>query len=113
MGQESSRLGQLRKDLRESSTKVTDVNLDRLQLTDKGLKKLSDALRGNRYRRLLACSHPLCSFGAGCETSPLQSYASLLPLVNLLIFLHVATYPGKIQPSGWMCTCTASHTHVA
>jgi len=43
----SSRVASLRKAIRENDPSVIEVSLDRLQLSDKTVRKLSDALRQN------------------------------------------------------------------
>lgn len=47
----SSRVASLRKAIRENDPSVIEVSLDRLQLSDKTVRKLSDALRQNRLAR--------------------------------------------------------------
>ena len=48
VGSSSSKLAPLRKAIRENDPSLTEVNLDGLQLTDKAVRKLSDALKLNR-----------------------------------------------------------------
>ena len=48
VGSSSSKLAPLRKAIRENDPSLTEVNLDGLQLTDKAVRRLSDALRLNR-----------------------------------------------------------------
>jgi len=54
VGSSSSKLAPLRKAIRDKDPSLTEVNLDGLQLTDKAVRKLSDALKLNR----LAISMP-------------------------------------------------------
>ena len=49
----SSRLASLRKTIRENDPSITEVSLDRLQLSDKTVRKLSNALRQNRLARIM------------------------------------------------------------
>lgn len=48
MGQESSKLGQLCKSIRENQSGLTEVELDGVQLSEKTVRKLADSLKKNR-----------------------------------------------------------------
>lgn len=48
MGQGGSRKAALRKSLRENNAQVTEVELDGTRLSEKDVRKLSEALRQNR-----------------------------------------------------------------
>lgn len=48
VGSSSSKLAPLRKAIRDKDPSLKEVNLDGLQLTDKAVRKLSDALKLNR-----------------------------------------------------------------
>lgn len=47
-GQHSTNLSSLRKALRDNEAGLTEVELKSLELTDKAVKKLTDALRKNK-----------------------------------------------------------------
>ena len=49
----SSRVASLRKTIRENDPSITEVSLDGLQLSDKTVRKLSNALRQNRLARIM------------------------------------------------------------
>ena len=48
MGQDSSKLSQLCKSIRENQGGLTEVELDGVQLADKTVRKLAEALKKNR-----------------------------------------------------------------
>jgi len=48
MGQDSSKINQLRKCIKENDGKLREVQLDGVQLSEKTVRKLADALRKNR-----------------------------------------------------------------
>lgn len=48
MGHGSSKLEYLRKAIRDNDAKLTEVDLSGVQLSDKAVRKLSEALRRNR-----------------------------------------------------------------
>ena len=48
MGQESSKLSHLCKSVRENQSGLTEVELEGVQLSDKAIRKLTEALKKNR-----------------------------------------------------------------
>lgn len=48
MGQESSKLAQLCRSVRENQSGLTEVELEAVQLSEKTVRKLTDALKKNR-----------------------------------------------------------------
>ena len=61
MGQTGSRRADVMRALRENDTSLTAVELDGMRLTEKDVRKLSEALRQNRY------SH--CGKGGGSHVA--------------------------------------------
>ena len=49
MGQQSSRLSSLRRAIRENQADLTEVDLTGVQLPEKPLRKLAEALKRNQY----------------------------------------------------------------
>ncbi len=48
MGQDASKMSHLRKDIKENDSGTTEVKVEGLQVSDKSIRKLSEALRRNR-----------------------------------------------------------------
>lgn len=84
MGQHSSRLGGLREALRANQEDLKEVELKGMQLSDKAIKKLCEALRRNKlvtpaHRNIILACSLAANFQSELNTSGLGTIYGTAP----------------------------------